>query len=284
MSPYKILITSLAVMTFAAAAFAQGGMGGGGSYGGAGLAAPKASVVAVDNVISMMVTQLKQLDVQLRALKDQISDSESRVKSGREPAGEKLPNLKMQESQMQMAIDQITRQLGSAERLRILASPVDVSLKSATIRQAAEALSQASKLSIAVDPKVPQDIRVNADSQNVPLGAVLEVIAQNAGLIIAPTSQNGLLLRLPGKLVVDGKEYASEGSTPWSEDWGMQHTPFAPVGRRWLDLFDGAVFGGYGGMMGMPMMGGPAQMGAPPAPPQRPPSPANGKDSGSGGK
>ena len=208
---------------------------------GDSIGVPKSSVVAIESQLSALQSMMKQLQIQHDALKDKMQQTKKRIEQGMASAGESdMAPMEAQAMQIEEQMKQVQRTIVVTQRLQRLSQPVDITLKSSTIRQAAEALSRASKLSINVDPKVPQDVHVNADAQNVPLGAVLEVVANAAGLIIASTDDGGLLLRMPGKLVVDGTTYMSEGSSaPWSNDWGIDSgwSVGASVGIKWQGLF-----------------------------------------------
>ena len=241
MKTCKCLIVILVAVTMASAAAAQvpGPPGPRGYSGSVGI--PKSSVIAIDQQLSGLQSMMKQLTIQNDALKEKIRQAKKRIDEGMAGAGESdMAPMEAQAMQIEEQMKQVQRALTVTQRLLSLSHPVDITLKSSAIRQAAEALSRVSKLSIAVDPKVPRDVHVNAEAQNVPLGAVIEVISNAAGLIIAPTDDGGLLLRLPGKLVVDGTSYMSEGrSAPWSDDWGIV-SPYEgfPVGQKWQGLFD----------------------------------------------
>jgi hypothetical protein len=258
MKTVRCLIVILVAVIMASAAVAQApGVPGPGGYTGS-VGVPKSTVMAVDQQLSALQSMMKQLMIQSEALKQKILQTKKRIEEGAASAGDSdMAPMETQAMQIEEQIKQVQRAIIVTQRLQRLSQPVDITLKSSTIRQAAEALSRASKLSITVDPKVPQDVHVNADAQNVPLGAVLEVIANAAGLIIAPTDDGGLLLRMPGKLVVDGTTYMSEGSSaPFSNDWGIVG-PYRDitVGQKWLRLFDTSAI--PPNMPGMPGLGQP---------------------------
>lgn len=300
MRTFRCLVVLFAAMAIASAASAQipGPGYGGGRPSQTGRAndsigVPKSSVLAVDRRISELTSQIRQAEIQLSKLSQEIQNRNQRVKAGLEPPGgaPNAPNFEAMAAQITEQMSQLQQELTAANRLRSLASPVDVTLKSSTIRQAAEALSRASKLSIAVDPKVPQDVKVNAEAQNVPLGAVLEVIANAAALIISPTADGGLLLRVPGTLVVDGATYITDGDTaPWSDDWGVSTgVTGSIIGRKWLGLF--APYNPYAFVGTSPSPPGiaptspPSAPGPPTAPaPKAPPKSAGGKPSHPKGK
>lgn len=294
MNTFRFVLVMLAILAIASAASAQvdgvmiaaapdgaGGMGGGGrgGYGGMGygggyggpaggsIGVPRQSIVAVDQRISALQSQMRQFEIAFLAAEERLAAAKKRVESGLAPTSE-LREIEVKVAQEREGFAQLQRELATVQRLKTLATPIDISLKSSPIRQAAEIIGRASKLSISVDPKVPQDLQVNAEAENVPLGAVLEVIANAAGLIIAPTEDGGLLLRTPGKLVVDGQTYTTDrDSPPWSDDWGMVINPRDLVGQRWLGLFQ--TLPGY-----LPYRGPlPAPMPGPPPDAVRPPTP-----------
>lgn len=229
-----------------------GGGYGGRSYGGgnSSIGLSRSSALTVDQRLSELQSTMDQLIIQANGLDQEIKNTQKMIDVGKEPpAGTNLPNLKARAAQIAVQMSQVDREITRNLRLKAIAGSIDITLKSSPIRQAAEALSRASKLKITVDPKVPEDLKVNVEAQNVPLGAVLEVIADAAGLIIAPAEDGGLLLRKPGKLVVGvnvGQDrgtvrntYTTDGDmAPWSDDWGIPGI-YAnnSVGRRWAGLF-----------------------------------------------
>lgn len=298
MNACRCLIVILVAVAMASAAAAQvpgppgGGFGGqmpprpvGGGYGLGGgnnsIGVPKSSVIAINQQFAALVSQKHQLEIAFSTVTQQLEEAKNKAKTGLAVASE-TASLEARTAQLAGQIDQVDRDIATVGRLKLLASPVDITLKSSPIRQAAEALARASKLSISVDPKVPQDVKVNAEAQNVPLGAVLEVIADAAGLIIAPTDDGGLLLRLPGKLVVGNNTYTTDGdAAPWSDDWGIL-TSGIEIGRRWLELFNPYSYGRR--PMNMPSPYGvtppPATVKPVPVPPVKPaPKPVKGSGS-----
>ncbi len=272
-----------------AAAGGYGGMGGGGGYGGpapsGSLGVPKHSIVELDHRISWLQSQMKQVEIGFAAAETRLANAKKRAESGLAPTSE-LRTAEVEVALQREQFDQLQREMATMQRLKTLATPIEISLKSSPIRQAAEIVGRASKLSVSVDPKVPQDLKVNAEAQNVPLGSVLEVLANAAGLIIAPTSDAGLLLRLPGKLVVEGVTYTTDADgAPWADDWGLMGTRGLPVGRRWLGLLHDIPFTPPVGGMGMPVPGDgvrPAPKGAVP-PKADAPKPAPAPGGGGGG-
>lgn len=140
-------------------------------------------------------------------------------------------------------IERVRKQIPEAEKRAPLQKPVDVKFQSATVQQAAEALSKASGVPIRVDSGVPESTRLTVEAKRIRLATVLEGVAQQAGLIIEPdrsASGLGVLLTTGPSLSisVEGPGGTSRGgierraprrSTPWSSEWG---TP--PTGRVYL--------------------------------------------------
>lgn len=206
-----------------------------------GVGASQGSIMAVRS-------QVRSLELELGALKDRVAIAEQAVRMAKmeqEAAigrpGDEIPR-KLELQQLQVQLAQLELAFVSARRLVAIAQPVDIDLKSADIRKATEALSRVSGIKIAVAENVPKDVTVTAQAKSVPLGAVLEVIANAAHLTIAPDEGGGLVLRAAGKLVLNGQTIAYEGGNlPWSDEWGAFAKPGASttLGRRWLSLFGG---------------------------------------------
>ena len=111
-----------------------------------------------------------------------------------------------------------------------LSRAVDVKLKDATVAQAAEALSQASGVSIDVDETVPRDLRLTVEARRVPLATVLEAVGKQTNLMISPAGR-GVLLQPWPTLTVDGKttQVATGRISPWSDDWGSPPTQVSGI-------------------------------------------------------
>ncbi|HZP83356.1 MAG TPA: hypothetical protein VFB21_17060 [Chthonomonadaceae bacterium] len=108
-------------------------------------------------------------------------------------------------------------------RYAVLMRPVDVTLDHATVRQLAEALAKASGLTIVVEKAVPEDVRLTVDARGVPMATVLEAVARQAKLLIAPPPKGsqGVTLKLPPSLQIDNqprKEFPTLHA-PWSDEW-----------------------------------------------------------------
>jgi hypothetical protein len=100
-----------------------------------------------------------------------------------------------------------------------LVSPVSVDFKEATVLAAAHALSTASGVNISVDPAVPASTRLSVSAIRIPLATILEGIASEAQLNIAPEGQGVILRPLP-QLTVNGVHTTFNGSDdPWDPKW-----------------------------------------------------------------
>ncbi len=202
---------------------------------------------AINNQIRLLSSQLNELQSELKFLTAQQHLSlryreTAKRRESRPPKQQVLPQLNADMKQLREQIAECTAALAAARRLVTLAKPVDIVLKSARIRQAAEALSKVTSLKITVDAKVPNDISVKTEARGIPLGAVLEVIASAAHLTISPGAEGGLILMSPGKTSERVNETTQGPNTPWSKEWVMMDdgSLIRPVGRRWLNLY-GAV-------------------------------------------
>jgi len=205
---------------------------------GASFLRKPASVSSIDKEVNRLAADVKGLEMELESVKTQLADTQARVDAGVEPQSA-LRTLESDRKQGEIALAYTRDLLADARRLARLAQPVDVVLKSASIRQAAEALSRASGLGISVDGRVPKNIYVKTKAWAVPLGTVLEVIANATHLQIAPGDRGDLVLQVQGTLIVDGNTVAFQGdSAPWSDEWAMPSSGVSyPLGRRWLRLF-----------------------------------------------
>jgi len=125
--------------------------------------------------------------------------------------------------------DREERESGPGRRLL---RPVAVQLQNATVRQAAEALSQATKLSIRVEGEIPNDTRLTVQARDVTLGAVLEAIGRQANLRLAP-SDKGVVISPWPMVEINGQQQVFRGRlAPWSSDWGV--LPGYPSRDGWV--------------------------------------------------
>ncbi len=210
-------------------------------------AAIREPLLVIGNQIRLLSAQLKKLQSDLKFMTAQQNLSlkyreTAKRSESLSPKQQVLPQLKADMKQLREQITEHTVALAAAQRLVALAKPVDIVLKSARIRQAAEALSKVTSLKITVDAKVPNDISVKTEARGVPLGAVLEVIASAAHLSISPGKAGGLILMSTGKTSKQVNEINLGPNAPWSSEWPQQidEAIYCPVGLRWLNLY-GAV-------------------------------------------
>ena len=130
----------------------------------------------------------------------------------------------------EVELRQAEAQLVAAERMlawqgfvKQLDQPVEVELRNATLAQAVEALRQSSGVNINVGTRLPGDLRFNVLARQVPLSFVLEGLARQGNLMLAPPpgeDQRGIVLQNWPMLEINGKPEAFPGPlAPWSSDW-----------------------------------------------------------------
>lgn len=106
-------------------------------------------------------------------------------------------------------------------RVLTLARPVDVTLQGVAVQDAAQALTQASGVPIVVDPQVGTGTRVSLAAHGVPLGMLLEAVARQTNLALAPLP-HAVRLALPPALSINGQPAPLAASfAPWTNDWGL---------------------------------------------------------------
>jgi len=235
-----LIIPALVVMAAACALPPAAEAAGSGTFA---VAAPQGSVLAARAQVRSLSTEVDMLKTRLDVAEDELRFAERKAEDGLMPASEVRP-LELEVLQLTTQLRDVMSALADARRLVSLAEPVDIVLKSSSVRQAAEALSRVSGVKITVDAKVPNDVSVTAQAKGVPLGAVIEVIADAAKLTIAPGDAGGLMLRSTGKLVLNGKAVNYQGGNlPWSDDWAASPGgAYSPLGRRWLSLYGGPSY------------------------------------------
>jgi hypothetical protein len=145
-----------------------------------------------------------------------------------------------------------------------LSRPVSVELRDATVRQAAEALAKVAGVNVVADENLPADKRLTVDARRVPLGTVLEAIALQNNLMIAP-APGGVALAPWPTLVVGAETQVLRGPlAPWSDEWAGQiqfqqregggRLGFQPAAPAAGGMMMGGGFAGGG----FPGVGGPA--------------------------
>jgi hypothetical protein len=119
------------------------------------------------------------------------------------------------------------------DRIITLSRPVDVALQGVPVQEAAQALTHASRVPILVDPQVPADTRVSITARGVPLGMLLEAMARQANLFIAPLPHAMRLVPLPTLAVTGQSPPFAAPFAPWSNEWGLNPaaSPFTIAGE-----------------------------------------------------
>jgi hypothetical protein len=111
----------------------------------------------------------------------------------------------------------------------LLQRPIDVELREASVRQAAQAMSQAAGMEIEVEASVSAETRLTVVARGVPLENVLDAVARQSGLMIAP-KEDGVVLKPSPSLEVNGQRTRFMSPyAPWSIEWGIN--PAAASGR-----------------------------------------------------
>jgi hypothetical protein len=125
--------------------------------------------------------------------------------------------------------------------------PVDIQLKDATVRQAAEALTQASGIKIDVDSSVPRDLRMSVEAQRVSLRVVVETIAQQGNLMIGRDGDSLVFKTWPSLNVNGSRTYYKGPFDPWADEWGGRPGSSDDLTRAG---FAAPAAGGFGGGIG----------------------------------
>jgi hypothetical protein len=178
------------------------------------------------------------LEAQLADLKASLETEKKKVGAGTSPPSVLL-NLQNTIALTEAQIRAKDRELASEERLARmegLRHTVVVQLRDASVRQAAQAISQASGIPIRVDDQVPSDARLTMAVQAVPLSSVLEAIGRQTNLMIAadPRNAQGFVLKPWPSMEVNGQKQVFTGQyAPWSDELG-------PLTGVWSLLAPGA--------------------------------------------
>jgi hypothetical protein len=162
------------------------------------------------------------LQSRLETARAQLAETKVLVKKGELPASD-LRILEKEIAQIESEIRQAEQQQAWQAFVQQLDQPVEVELRNATLQQAAEALRQSSGINIAVGDRIPQDLRFNVLARRIPLSFVLEGMARQGNLMLAPpagTDQRGIVLQSWPVLEINGKPEAFPGPlAPWSSEW-----------------------------------------------------------------
>ena len=107
------------------------------------------------------------------------------------------------------------------DRMLTLSRPIDVALQGVPVQDAAQAISRASGVPVLVDPQVPADTRVTVSARGVPLGMVLEAMARQSNLFLAPLP-HAVRLVPPPSLTANGQQMPLVAPfAPWTNEWGL---------------------------------------------------------------
>lgn len=160
-----------------------------------------------------------ELDKSLRDTLTRFPDNSPQVTEIRKRREEVAKEI--QDVRVKIAAFNAAREERLTGRGRILLRPVAVQLQNATVRQAADALSQATKLSIRVAGDVPDATRLTVQARGVTLGAVLEAIGRQTNLKLAP-ADDGVVISPWPMVEVNGQQQVFRGRmAPWSGEWGL---------------------------------------------------------------
>jgi hypothetical protein len=200
-----------------------GGQSLGGGLGGTGLGGGLGGVLPLD--LSGAVEHLEQAKVRLDRAAQAYKLADATYRAGTTGALEKQnaeTELRLAESGYREAV----RNLSLVRRFDRLSTRVSVELKDATVAQAAQALSQVSQIPIRVDKAVRTDKRLTATAVDARTADILQTIAKELHLQIAPDDEAGIVLKTWPKLAVNGVEREFvDSKSPWSDDWGGFQNP-----------------------------------------------------------
>lgn len=194
--------------------------------------------------------RVRAAQAEVSTLREQRDTKREQYKAGLTNRSE-VVELERRLEQAESVLITAMRDMEEAQRFAALRKPVAVRLRDATVRQAAQVLTQASGLTIRADDSVPQDTRLTIEARRVPLADLLETVGRQANLVIAPEA-DGVRLTAPSELTVNGEQQQFwEGPNfPWSREWGSPPVS-AESGTR---FGSGPVFGG--GLGGANAFGG----------------------------
>jgi hypothetical protein len=223
--------------------------------------APIRAQVSREDVLNAVMADLHNREVEYDQKKTNYPLLEERYKAGHTAAAE----VNSAKAELDVAANNLQRTqqiLNREQRIATFYRPMNINMKDATVLEAANALSQASGMPINVDKQVPKDIRLSVEAQGVPFATILESVAEQAKLMIAPDG-NGVVLKTWPTLKLDGavKEFTGPNA-PWSTEWGsavplvnnnatakwmyLSNIVGGPTDRFWGDLEGGLGNSGAG--------------------------------------
>jgi hypothetical protein len=201
---------------------------------------PACAQVAGDTTaeVDRLASNLAIYQANLSAARTKLDNVKAQIAVGTLRTTEISPaeaELKIAEVQYEQAKKDLTRLQGAQSLTR----PVDVNLKEATVRQAAEVLSKVSNVPIEVDKAVSDNLRITVSATSIPLATVLEVVADQAKLQIGK-APSGVVLRTWPRLEVNGTRTDYTGpNAPWSDEWASPYTTAIrgqTSGARWQNF------------------------------------------------
>jgi hypothetical protein len=218
------------------------------SFSVAGIVPDAHGVAAAQTAVAS--AQLAAAEAELRAATEALQEKKSQVAQGLAPATE-MPPIEAQIARARAAVAATRTEVGLREREQQLSSrvaalqrPVDVEIRNADLGEAARIIARASGVSVNVDPRAHADQPVNVVARGVPLATVLDAIARQGHLLIAP-APNGVVLKPMPLMEVNGQRTIFGAPFgPWSSEWGTNPAAIPGFGNP-LGGF-GAV-GGFGG-------------------------------------
>jgi hypothetical protein len=123
-----------------------------------------------------------------------------------------------------------------------LQRPLSVELRDAPVREAVQTLSQAAGLAIRVEEHVPSDTRLTVVARGVPLATVLDSIARQSDLQIAPYGSGNDVQLQPASAPGAKEARPAEISpfAPWSSEWGTNPAASAVDLQRYRSVYGSA--------------------------------------------
>lgn len=178
-----------------------------------------------DANVERLRQQLFQLTRRRNSLLEEVQEALTKYGADHPAVQARQRELEVAEREMQRIQEELSDRIKALEdakfaKSRVLLRPVAVELKNATVRQAAEALSKATQVPIEVTPDAPDDLRLTIQARGVSFGAVLQAIAKQANLKIAP-GEMGIVLNSWPMVAVNGQFQVFKGAwAPWASEWG----------------------------------------------------------------
>jgi hypothetical protein len=148
----------------------------------------------------------------------------------------------VEEARAHVALQQ--RQQQQSDRIAALKRPIDVEIRDVDLNSAARKISQASGITVSVDPTVRVDHPVSIIALGMPLAAVLDVLARQNVLLISPAPDGVLLKPLPSLEVNGQRSFLAASFGPWSTEWGTDPAELSGFGTVPGGFVSAGGFGG----------------------------------------